>query len=102
MVIELCLLFIIFPIENCILMTRNALSIEAVGRRANNVLLNYYHIQYRPETMIVGPTEEQLDQREIPRQSLNSTAWVVGLARWIPPSALEQSSKKTVTARDLE
>ena len=37
-------------------MTRNALSIEALGRRANNVLLNYYHIQSRPETMIVGPT----------------------------------------------
>src|SRR6218665_4193315 len=55
-VIELCLLFIILPIENCTPMTRNALSIEAVGRRANNVLLNYYHIQSRPETMIVIPT----------------------------------------------
>src|SRR6218665_2108675 len=55
-VIVLCLPFIILLIENCIRMTRNALSIEAVGRRANNVLLNYYHIQSRPETMIVGPT----------------------------------------------
>ena len=55
-VIVLCLPFIILLIENCILMTRNALSIEAVGRRANNVLLNYHHIQSRPETMIVGPT----------------------------------------------
>jgi len=27
--------FIILPIENCIPMTKNALSIEAVGRRAN-------------------------------------------------------------------
>src|SRR6218665_2060147 len=38
-VIELCFLFIILPIENCIPMTRNALSIEAVGRRVSNVLL---------------------------------------------------------------
>src|SRR6218665_2545010 len=38
-VIELCLSFIILPIENCIPMTRNALSTEAVGRKANNVLL---------------------------------------------------------------
>ena len=33
-VIEVCLLFIILPIENCIPLTRDALSIEAVGRRA--------------------------------------------------------------------
>src|SRR6218665_2460529 len=42
-VIELCLPFIILPIENCIPMTRNALSIESVGRRANNVLLPHYY-----------------------------------------------------------
>ena len=33
-VLEFCL-FIILPIENCIQMNRNALSIEAVGRRTN-------------------------------------------------------------------
>src|SRR6218665_1421689 len=54
-VIVLCLLLIILLIENYIPITRNALSIEVVGRRANNVLLNYYHIQSKPETMIVGP-----------------------------------------------
>jgi len=35
MVIEFCLPFIILFIENCVTMTRDALSIEAVGRRAN-------------------------------------------------------------------
>src|SRR6218665_2879055 len=52
--------------------------------------------------------EELLDQRQITPQSLNSTAWVVGLVqqawsihRKIPPSALEQSSK-TNTAQNLE
>ena len=30
-------IFIIFPIENCIPMTRNALSIDAVEKETNNV-----------------------------------------------------------------
>ena len=31
------------PIENCIPMTRDALSIEAVGRRANNVCITTFN-----------------------------------------------------------
>ena len=37
------ILFIILPIENCIPMTRNELSIEAVGRRANNVCITTFN-----------------------------------------------------------
>src|SRR6218665_3561781 len=60
-VIELCLLFIILPIENCIPMTRNALSIEAVGRRANNVLLPIQ--AWDNDCWSNKVIEEQLDQR---------------------------------------
>ena len=57
-------------------MTRNALSIEAVGRRANNVLLPH-SIQARENDCWSNKViEEQLDQRH----SLNRAAWVVGLA----------------------
>ena len=38
----------------------------------------YYQVQSRPWSNKV--IEEQLDQRQIPPQSFNSTAWVVGLA----------------------
>src|SRR6218665_2644266 len=79
-VIELCLLFIILPIENWIPMTRNALSIEAVGRRANNALLPRSIQAWDNDCWSNKVIEEQLDQRQIPPQSLNSTAWVVGLA----------------------
>src|SRR6218665_2017844 len=57
-VIEFCLLFIILPIENCITMTRNALSLEAVGRILlrhlikclikdwqKKILKNYKHVE---------------------------------------------------------
>src|SRR6218665_1322565 len=80
-VIEFCLLFMILPIENCILMTRNALSIEAVGRRANNVLLPHSIQAWDNDRWSNKVIEEQLDQRQsIPPQILNSAAWVVGLA----------------------
>src|SRR6218665_1932270 len=98
-VIELCHLFIILPIENCIPITRNALSIEAVGRRANNVLLPHSIQAWENDCWSNKVIEEQLDQRH----SLNSTAWVVGLAssqpvqarpgHMSPPSALEQVIK---------
>src|SRR6218665_1743620 len=67
-VIELCLLFIIFPIENCIPMTRNALSIEAVGRMANNVLLP--HSIQAWDCWSNKVIEEQFDQRQIPPSNL--------------------------------
>jgi len=59
-------------------MTRNALSIEAVGRRANNALLPHSIQAWDNDCWSNKVIEEQLDQR--PPQSLNSTAWVVGLA----------------------
>src|SRR6218665_314298 len=49
MVIKFCLLFIILPIENYITMTRNALSIEVVGRRDNLCIprvLNVFPMSY--------------------------------------------------------
>src|SRR6218665_1012491 len=79
-VFELCLLFIILPIENCIPMTRNALSIEAGGRGANSVLLPHSIQAWDNDCWSNKVIEEQLDQKQIPPQSLNSTAWVVGLA----------------------
>jgi len=60
-------------------MTRNALSIEAVGRRANNVLLPHSIQAWDNDCWSNKVIEEQPDQRHIPPQSLNSTAWVVGL-----------------------
>ena len=58
-------------------MTRNALSREAVGRRANNVLLPHSILAWDNDKVI----EEQLHQRQIPPQSLRGvSAWVVGLA----------------------
>src|SRR6218665_3168290 len=82
-------------------MTRNALSIEAVGRRANNVLLPRSIQAWDNDCWPNKVIEEQLDQREIPPQSLNSTAWVVGLVQQVKETglftgidqALEQSSK---------
>jgi len=72
--------FIILPIYNCIPMTRNALSIEVVWRRANNVLLPHSIQAWGNDCWANKVIEERLDQRHIPPQSLNSTAWVVGLA----------------------
>src|SRR6218665_624138 len=71
--------FIILPIENCIPMTINALSIEAVGRRTNNVLLPHSIQAWGNDCWSNKVIEEQPDQRYISPQSLNSTAWVVGL-----------------------
>src|SRR6218665_640150 len=65
-VIELCLLFIILLIENCIPMTRNALSIEVVRRRANNVLLSHSIQASNNDCWSNKVIEEQLDQRQIP------------------------------------
>src|SRR6218665_3172490 len=62
-VIEFCLLFIVLPIENCIPMTRNALSLEAVGRRANNVLLPHSIQAWDNGCWSNKVIEEQLDQR---------------------------------------
>src|SRR6218665_1803269 len=73
--------FIILPIENCLPMTRNAFSIEAVGRRDNNVLLPHSIQAWDNDCWSNKVIEEQLDQKEIPSpRNLNSTAWVVGLA----------------------
>src|SRR6218665_1765089 len=69
MVIELCLPFIILPIENCTPITRNALSIEAVGRRANNVLLPH-SIQAWDNDWSNKVIEKQPDQRHIPPSKL--------------------------------
>src|SRR6218665_3506946 len=71
--------FIILPIENCIPMTRNALSIEAVGRRDNNVLLSHSIQAWDNDCWSNKVIEKQLDKRHIPPQCLNSSAWVVGL-----------------------
>src|SRR6218665_3851552 len=57
--------FIILPIENCILMTRNALSIEVVGRRANNVLLPHSIQAWDNDCWSNKVIVEQLDQRQI-------------------------------------
>src|SRR6218665_4224480 len=69
-VIELCLLLIILPVENCIPMTRNALYIEAVGRRANNVLLPNSIQAWNNDCWSNKVIEEQLDQRQIPPSKL--------------------------------
>ena len=50
------------PIDNCIPMTRNALSIEAVKRRANNVLLPHSIQAYDNDCWSNKVIEEQLDQ----------------------------------------
>src|SRR6218665_2725003 len=99
MVIELCLLFIMLPIENCIPMTRYALSIKVVGRRANNVLLPHSIQAWDNDCWSNKVIEEQLEQYcmgcwpglttdrylpqhlnshqgHIPRGTLNSSAWV--------------------------
>ena len=108
-VIELCLLFIILPIQNCIPMTRNALSIEAMGRRANNVLLPHtinwsnkvgprtawsnadtpsnleqYRMGCWPGLITDRYLPQRLNshQRHMPRGTLNSSARVA-MARWI-------------------
>src|SRR6218665_2980495 len=47
-------------------MTRNALSTEAVGRRANNVLLPHSIQAWDNDCWSNKVIEEQLDQREIP------------------------------------
>src|SRR6218665_2470553 len=65
-VIVLCLLFIILLIENCIPITRNALSIEVVGRRANNVLLPHSIQAWDNDCWSNKVIEEQLDQRQTP------------------------------------
>src|SRR6218665_3721134 len=59
------ILFIILPIENCIPLTRNALSVEAVGRRANNVLLPHSIQAWDNGFWSNKVIEEQLDQRLI-------------------------------------
>ena len=61
-----CLLFIILLIENCIPMTRNALSIEAVGCRANNVLLTHSIQAWDNDCWSNKVIEEQLDQTQRP------------------------------------
>src|SRR6218665_1170516 len=71
---------IILPIESFIPMTRNAFSTEAVGRRANNVLLPHSIQAWDNDCWSNEVIKEQLDQRQKPPQRLNSTAWVVGLA----------------------
>src|SRR6218665_1670946 len=58
--------FIVLPIENCIPMTRNALSIEAVGRRVNNVLLPPSIQAWDNDCWSNKVIEEQLDQRHTP------------------------------------
>src|SRR6218665_1817470 len=62
-----------YHFENCIPMTRNALSIEAVGRRANHVLLPHSIQAWDNDCWSNKVIEEQPDQRHI-----------------IPPSKLEQ------------
>src|SRR6218665_3189049 len=71
-------------------MTRNALSIEAVGRRANNVLLPHSMQAWDNDCWSNKVIEEQLDQRQIPPESFNSTTWVVGLSGLITDRYLPQ------------
>src|SRR6218665_2518950 len=59
-------------------MTRNALSMEAVGRRANNALLPHSIKAWDSDCWSNKVIEEQLEKD--PPQTLNRTAWVVGLA----------------------
>src|SRR6218665_2534762 len=49
----------------CIPITRNALSIKAVGRRANNVLLPHSIQAWDNDCWFGKVIEEQLDQRQI-------------------------------------
>src|SRR6218665_365613 len=51
-------------------MTRNALSIEAVGRRANNVLLPHSIQAWDNDCWSNEVIEEQLDQRQKPPSKL--------------------------------
>src|SRR6218665_3357398 len=51
-------------------MTRNALSIEAVGRRANNVLLPHSIQDWDNDCWSNKVIEEQLDQRQTPPSKL--------------------------------
>src|SRR6218665_2184854 len=55
--------FIILPIENCIPMAGNALSIEAVERRANNALLPHSIQAWDNDCWSNKVIEEQFDQR---------------------------------------
>src|SRR6218665_2309471 len=64
------ILFIILPIENCIPMTRNALSIEAVGRRANTVLLPHSIQAWDNDCWSNKVIEKQPDQRHMPPSKL--------------------------------
>src|SRR6218665_1040804 len=59
-------------------MTRNALSIEAVGRRANNVLLPHSIQAWDNDCWSNKVIEEQFDQRQIPPSRL-SLCWPIGL-----------------------
>src|SRR6218665_2239015 len=59
-----------YHFENCILMTRNALSTEAVGRRANNVLLPHSIHAWDNDCWSNKVIEEQFDQRQIPLSKL--------------------------------
>src|SRR6218665_270708 len=51
-------------------MTRNALSVEAVGRRANNVLLPHSIQDWDNDCWSNKVMEEQFDQRQIPPSKL--------------------------------
>ena len=51
-------------------MTRNALSVEAVGRRANNVLLPHSIQDWDNDCLSNKVLEEQFDQRQIPPSKL--------------------------------
>ena len=84
-------------------MTRYALSIEAVGRRANNVLLPHSIQAWDNDCWSNKVIEKQLDRRHIPPSKLEQycmgcwpglITWAVGLA-----SALEQSSKTDVSVK---
>src|SRR6218665_416102 len=102
-VIELCLLFTIFPIENCIPMTRNALSIEVGGRRADNVLLPHSIQAWDNDCWSNMIIEEQLDQRYTPPSKLEQYC----MGCWPGPSTdryLPQrlNSHQRHTARNLE
>src|SRR6218665_1090679 len=73
--------FIVLPIENCITMTRNALSIEAVGKGPIFKGLLSCSIEAWDEfwSNKVMRRMAWSHQRQISPQHLNSTAWVVGL-----------------------
>src|SRR6218665_2920810 len=56
------------------------------GGKEGQFIRAYYHVQSRPGIMIVGPTrylKNSLSKARYPPQSLNSTAWVVGLVQQV-------------------